>query len=184
MFARRNSVSLIFLSSLGVTCLLGCSDDLSRSSAQAALNGEYRGYACQSSLSFVDGGFKKADAAGLIKNQSRNASVDAQLSRLSSGMGPLYLAAAIPGTDDRWIASSQLFEQPVIYREKKPKGCIPGAAEIALIAEGPLPSFKLVEFVEVVQLPPELSGLKELVILRYRKEVPFQKTDKGWLPRS
>lgn len=158
----------------------GCGDEFSRSSAQQQLNGDARGSACEASLSFNDGGFDRARAAKAVVSQRK--SVNDQLGDLAGGVGSVLFVTTIPNTNDRWLVVTKLFEDPIVRREKKPRECIPGSAEVTLIVDGPASSIKIVEFTETIKLPPELAPIRDYVFLKYRKKALFRKTDKGWLP--
>lgn len=159
----------------------GCGDELSRSSAQQQLNGDARGHACQASLSFNEGGFDRASAARALVKESK--SVNEELRDMANGMSSVLFVTNIPDANDRWLVVSKMFEKPVVVREKNPRKCIPGSAEVTLIADAPVPSIKIVEFTETVNLPTELAAIRDYVFLKYKKEVAFRKTDKGWIPQ-
>ena len=69
-------------------------------------------------------------------------------------------------------------------RKNQENVCLPGKVEIVAIADATFApssgSYKAVEFVEVVTVPPELERIRSYVYTRYNKSVIFQKTDAGW----
>lgn len=153
--------------------LAGCGD-LSRSDVERILNGEARGTACVAELQFVDGGFEKAKASGAL----------AFLQAESGLLGHVFKVADLPG-GDRWQVVFLGFEKnPNVTRKLGKNRCLPGKVEVGAIADAPFApnakSYKLVEFVEVVSLPPELERIKPHVYTRYSKSTVFQKTDAGW----
>lgn len=154
--------------------LVSCNDDLTRSEAKRILDGPSRGNACQSEVKFLDDGFQRAKAAGIL-----------MLLRNESGLlGTMYKIADLPD-GDRWQAAFLGFEKnPLVTRKLNRNRCLPGQVEITALAPVPFGpqsnSYKEVDFVEVVSLPPELSRLTPYVYLRYSKRTVFQKADNGW----
>jgi hypothetical protein len=152
----------------------GCNDDLTRSEAKRILDGPSRGSACQSGLQFLDGAFSRAKAAGILTFMPNESGL----------LGAMYKLADLPG-GDRWQTAFLGFEKnPMVTRRLNRNLCLPGQVEITALAPVPFgpasDSYKEVDFVEVVSLPPELSRLAPYVYLRYTKKAVFQKTDNGW----
>jgi hypothetical protein len=152
----------------------GCGDDLTRSEAQRILDGEGRGHACVSRLSFIDGGLEKAVDSGAISLIEGSESMR---------WGRTYKVSDLPD-GDRWQVAILFGRDVRVARQKQANLCIPGNVEIQTIADAPFsPSggtYKLVEFTEVVNLPSELRPIRDFVFTRYNKQVVFQKTDRGW----
>lgn len=138
--------------------LAGCNKDLTRDRVQEMLNAD-RGSACEAELRFVDGGFERAKRDNRFRLENFR-----------------YIAANVPGEQDRWYTPMG----GTIQREKNPRKCLPGKAEVTAILDGPIASVKAVEFTEVVSLPPELMHFKDYVLTRYRKRAHFERTDQGW----
>lgn len=158
-----------------VFLVAGCFGTDVRSEANRLLNGEARGQACVVEFKFTDGSFQKA------VNERKVVRIPSE----SGLLGNTYGVADIPGSRDQWIVFHLGYEtNPLITRRSRSKDCLPGKVEIQTVADFPLApnndSYKLVEFLEVVTIPPELQHLKPYIFDRYRKEAVFQKTDRGW----
>lgn len=148
--------------------------DLTRSRAAEILDGPAFSTVCVAQPSFVDGGFQRAQASGAVA---------AKPSAVGwFGLGNVYKVADLPNGDE-WRAVSDLSGGMAVLRKSQPLQCFSGHAEITAIADSPISqngSYKLVDFQEVIDLPPELEKLRPYLYLRYQKEANFQKTDDGW----
>ncbi len=171
----RVVTGLLHIAAFFAACALaGCGDELTRGLAEQILNGASRGHACNTDLQFIEGGLEKAKASGALT-----------LLRNESGLlGTAYHASDVPG-GGRWIVFHLGFEtNPLLSRRPESKQCLPGHVEITSIADMPFApgnnSYKVVEYIERVTIPPELARLKGLVFDGYRKSATFQKTDNGW----
>ncbi len=153
--------------------LSGCNGDLTRDQAAKTLNNDpaARVAACEMNLTFVEGGFDRAVADSKIKLYE------------TLIPGAQVFVADIPGGQDRWVAAFavQGFPRALVIRpEKYLNRCLPGRAEVTAIVDGPIASLKIVEFTEIVSLPPELMHMSNYVHTRYKKKTGFQRTDQGW----
>ena len=156
---------------LAAAILLSACGDLGRSDVEQILNGEGRGYACQTTLNFADGGFEKARAAGAFSNAQ-------------GGLIGASLKVADSSDGDQWQVSCLIGMCGGIGRKTHGNRCLPGHVEVLAIADAPFAqgsgSYKSVDYVEIVDLPPELSRVAAFVYTRYKKSAIFQKTDNGW----
>lgn len=148
---------------------------LTRAYAAQILNGAGRGYACQTGLTFIDGGFDRARTDGVLVKVERG----------YAGFDSVYRASDLPD-GDMWRVSPKenMFEAAQLSRDKNKLGCLRGSVEVGPIADAPFApgagSYKVVEYVEVVELPAELEKMRPYVFTRYEKKAVFQKTDEGW----
>ncbi len=170
---RRIRTILTFAALLSSFALAGCGD-LSRSEAKTVLDGVSRGSACQTQLEFMDGGFQKARAAGALN----------PIPRESGLLGTVFKVSDLPA-GNRWEVIYRGFESnPLVIRKLHGNLCLPGEVEITALSDPPFApargSYRVVEFIEHVNLPPELKSIEPYVYVKYRKKIVFQKTDNGW----
>lgn len=147
--------------------------DLTRSGAEQILNGAAFSSVCVAQPQFIDGAFPKAQAAGVVP--ARPSTVG------WFGMMNVYKIADLPN-GDAWQATT-VMGGVVVVRKSQPNQCFPGHATVTAIADSPTSqngSYKLVDFVEYIDLPPELQKLQGYIYTGYKKELTFQKTDDGW----
>lgn len=163
--------NLTLIGALGATIALAGCGDLTRSEAERILNNEGRGSACVTSLNFNEGGFERAKANGAF-------------SVLQGGLLGATLKVADSPDGDQWQIGCMMGLCAGVSRKNRGNLCLPGKVEILTIADAPFApnnaSYKIVEFVEVVAVPPELARIAPYVYTRYTKSTTFQKTDRGW----
>ncbi len=165
--------SAAVLAALSLPFSLTACGDLTRSNATAILNGSGFTHACMAQLAFTKDGFSRAQANGVVPKRPSTMGW--------FGIGNIYKVADLPNGNEWRVVSS--FGGMVVTRKDQQTECLPGHAEVTMIATAPNAqndSYKLVDFVEYVDLPPELQMLRPYVYTGYRKEVTFQKTDDGW----
>jgi hypothetical protein len=155
--------------------LTGCGN-ISRSDAEKILNGTGRGFACAPRLKFLPDGFDQARKAGLIPERQ--------------GLAALQMTQKVADAPDGdfWQIEMEFMMGVFLGRGKDGRMCIPGTATVTSIADVPFApssgSYKLVDFTEVITLPPELEKFRQYVYLQYAKRVVMQKTDGGWRPMN
>ena len=149
--------------------------ELTRELAAHILNGEGRGLACETKLSFTKDGFENARSSGALLQPPGRIVIE----------GEKFFGFEIAGpAKGKWVVPVS-FGVATVASVHNTNLCIAGAAEILSIANAPLfgAGYKEVEFVEITSPPPELKVLTPYIRTRYRKKVTFQKTDIGWRVR-
>jgi hypothetical protein len=167
---RKVGVCLkLTLISAATILLAGCGD-LTRSDAERILDGDGRSYACETQLQFTETGFEQAKAQGLF-------TIDQ-----GSGLLGSSLKVANSPDGDEWQVSCMMGLCGGITLKEHANRCIPGHVEITAIADAApgADSYKEVDYIEVISLPPELKSVEQFVFTRYNKKSILQKTDTGW----
>jgi hypothetical protein len=102
---------------------------------------------------------------------------------LAGFVGSTLKIADSPDGDQWQVACPMGFCGGVGLKENGSR-CLPGHVEVVAVADAPFGtgggSYKIVDYVWVVSVPPELKHIEPYIYTRYRKSATFQKTDRGW----